>query len=46
MTVKERYESAKEIYAKAGVDTDKALEILKGNSGIHALLAGRRCNRL
>ena len=30
MTVKERYESAKEIYAKAGVDTDKALEILKG----------------
>lgn len=29
MTIKERYESAKEIYAKIGVDTDKALETLK-----------------
>ena len=29
MTTKERYESAKEIYAKIGVDTDKAMEILK-----------------
>ena len=29
MTVKERYESAKEIYAKIGVDTDKAIETLK-----------------
>ena len=27
MTVKERYESAKEIYKKAGVDTDKAIEL-------------------
>lgn len=29
MTTKERYESAKEIYAAVGVDTDKALETLK-----------------
>lgn len=29
MTIKERYESAKEIYAKIGVDTDKAIETLK-----------------
>ena len=29
MTRKERYESAKEIYAKVGVDTEKAMEILK-----------------
>ncbi len=29
MTVKERYEAAKEIYAKVGVDTDKAIEQLK-----------------
>ena len=29
MTVKERYESAKEIYAKIGVDTDNAIETLK-----------------
>ncbi len=29
MNVKERYESAKEMYAKLGVDTDKALETLK-----------------
>lgn len=29
MTRKERYESAKEIYAKMGVDTEKAMEILK-----------------
>lgn len=29
MTGKERYESAKEIYAKIGVDTDKAIETLK-----------------
>ncbi len=29
MTTKERYESAKELYASIGVDTDKALEILK-----------------
>lgn len=30
MTTQERYESAKEMYAKLGVDTDKALETLKG----------------
>lgn len=30
MTTKERYESAKEMYAKLGVDTDKALDTLKG----------------
>lgn len=30
MTVKERYESAKEMYAALGVDTDKAVEILEG----------------
>lgn len=29
MTAKERYESAKTLYAAAGVDTDKAIEILK-----------------
>jgi L-rhamnose isomerase len=29
MTAKERYESAKELYAGIGVDTDKAIEILK-----------------
>lgn len=29
MTIKERYESAKEIYAKIGIDTDKAIETLK-----------------
>ena len=29
MTTQERYESAKEIYAAVGVDTDKALETLK-----------------
>ena len=29
MTTKERYESAKEIYGKIGVDTDKVLETLK-----------------
>lgn len=29
MTTKERYESAKEMYAKVGVDTDKVLETLK-----------------
>lgn len=29
MYVKERYEDAKKRYEKAGVDTDKALEILK-----------------
>lgn len=29
MTTKERYESAKAVYAKYGVDTDKAIEILK-----------------
>lgn len=29
MTTRARYESAKEIYAKIGVDTDKAMEILK-----------------
>lgn len=29
MTVKERYESAKEIYKEIGVDTEKALETLK-----------------
>ena len=29
MTAKERYESAKAIYAATGVDTDKAIEILK-----------------
>ena len=29
MTLKERYEYAKEKYAKIGVDTDKAIEILK-----------------
>lgn len=40
MTVKERYESAKEIYAKIGVDTDKAIETLKSTS-IPSLLAGR-----
>ena len=28
MTVKERYEAAKERYAKLGVDTDKAIEEL------------------
>ena len=31
MTLKERYEYAKEKYAKIGVDTDKAIEILKAN---------------
>lgn len=30
MNVKERYESAKEMYAGLGVDTDKALEVLAG----------------
>ena len=29
MTTKERYESAKELYAAIGVDTDKAIETLK-----------------
>ena len=29
MTLKDRYEYAKEKYAKIGVDTDKAIEILK-----------------
>lgn len=29
MTLKERYESAKELYREIGVDTDKALEVLK-----------------
>ena len=29
MTTKERYESAKARYAKAGVDTDKAIQVLK-----------------
>lgn len=29
MTTKERYKSAKQIYAKIGVDTDQAMEILK-----------------
>ena len=29
MTVKEKYEVAKEMYAKIGVDTDKAVDILK-----------------
>lgn len=29
MTQQERYESAKEIYAKAGVDTEKAIAVLK-----------------
>lgn len=29
MTTKERYESAKELYASIGVDTDKAIETLK-----------------
>ncbi len=29
MSIKERYESAKEIYRKLGVDTDAAMEILK-----------------
>lgn len=29
MTTRERYESAKAVYAKYGVDTDKAIEILK-----------------
>lgn len=30
MTTKQRYEYAKEVYQKIGVDTDKVLEILKG----------------
>ncbi len=30
MTTKQRYEYAKEVYQKIGVDVDKALEILKG----------------
>lgn len=30
MTTKQRYEYAKEVYQKIGVDADKALEILKG----------------
>ena len=29
MTVKERYEYAKARYAEIGVDTDKAIEVLK-----------------
>ena len=29
MTVKERYEAAKVRYAELGIDTDKAIEILK-----------------
>ena len=29
MTAKERYESAKALYASIGVDTDKAIETLK-----------------
>ena len=29
MTVKERYEAAKARYAELGIDTDKAIEILK-----------------
>lgn len=29
MNVKERYESAKEMYAAVGVDTDKAVETLE-----------------
>ncbi len=29
MTIKERYESAKEVYQEIGVDTDNAMEILK-----------------
>ena len=29
MTVKERYEAAREMYKAMGVDTDKALEALK-----------------
>lgn len=39
MTVKERYESAKEIYAKIGVDTDKAIETLKKHQ--YPFTAGR-----
>ena len=29
MTTQERYQSAKELYAAIGVDTDKAIETLK-----------------
>ena len=35
-----RYESAKEIYAKLGVDTDAAIAKCR-NSGFSSLLAGR-----
>ena len=40
MTTKERYEDARERYAKAGVDTDQALKILRDIPRVHALLAG------
>ena len=41
-----RYESAKEIYAKLGVDTDAAIEKCMQVPVYSALLAGRRCNRI
>ena len=41
-----RYESAKEIYAKLGVDTDAAIEKMYAGTCFSALLAGRRCDRI
>ena len=41
MTAKERYESAKALYASIGVDTDKAIENAEICPCCHALLAGR-----
>ena len=46
MNVKERYDEAKKVYAEIGVDTDKALEDSAERGDLHALLAGRRCDRL
>ena len=40
------YQEAKERYLSLGVDTDKAIEILKKHSCITSLLARRRCYRL
>ena len=41
MTVQERYEAARKMYADVGVDTDAAIAKLKRNPGITSLLAGR-----
>ena len=40
------YEAAKAKYEALGVDTDRAIERLKKGSGIAALLAAGRCDRI